>query len=279
MNEYENGRYLPILYMIPRWNLIRKIEGKLASYELFDPLSGNWYNNKWFVRKAGYLVQEWYDRWILNITVPSERPECQLEGCKNKAIFRWVTKGYATACCPLHSIQSFHKRDSYRENDSKSRKNLISKGYLSTFELSRFYPDRYERMVNKGGYNSGWYESKKFGKMYLDSSYEFSFVKYIESLEDNNINLYVYKGYIRYVSPDRVVRKYFPDFYMEINEIKYIIEIKPNSLTKIDTNICKFLSAIVYFESRGYKYVILTEDYLYPKEGNQRKEYYGKLEL
>ena len=51
--------------------------------------------------------------------------------------------------------------------------------------------------------------------------------------------------------------------YVEINNIKYIIEIKPKSLIKDKQNKAKFKAAEVYCKEHDMKFIIWTEKELF----------------
>lgn len=92
----QNNRNLPTLYTIPKWNLVRGTGCNSTYY--FIPTMNKWVNNKHLRRellKIGITIQEYYDRWFLNITAPSDRPKCP---CGNPVAFFNTSKGYRSHC-------------------------------------------------------------------------------------------------------------------------------------------------------------------------------------
>lgn len=103
MENYENGRYLPVLYTIPKWRLIRykvSAQGRnLKTY--YVPWIGKWIipsrmNYEFSKAELQYTLQDYYDRWILNITVPSDRPRCIY--CGKELKFKELCSGYYRTC-------------------------------------------------------------------------------------------------------------------------------------------------------------------------------------
>ena len=69
-----NNRNLPVLYTIPRWKL-ETGSGNKKFY--FVPWMERYVSKNFLSRelsKINKTVQDYYDRWILNIIVPSQRP-------------------------------------------------------------------------------------------------------------------------------------------------------------------------------------------------------------
>lgn len=50
------------------------------------------------LEKLGKSVQGYYDRWFLNITVPSDRPRCSNPNCNREARFLAFYRGYSNWC-------------------------------------------------------------------------------------------------------------------------------------------------------------------------------------
>lgn len=95
-NEIENGRYLPVLYMIPKDKLILG-SGRHTKYYVY------WIDSyvssvslKRVLKDLGKTPQDWYDRWILGITVPSDRPKCII--CGNECTYDRLSIGYYKVC-------------------------------------------------------------------------------------------------------------------------------------------------------------------------------------
>lgn len=102
VNNYDNqelNRNLPVLYTIPKWQLIIYYHSNKIRY--FIPPSGKWANKATLtslLSEVGLTKQEYYDRWVLNITVPSERPKCINPDCGKEAMFLNMADGYSTIC-------------------------------------------------------------------------------------------------------------------------------------------------------------------------------------
>lgn len=116
MNTSNN---LPVLYTVPKWNLVR---GEGRTLEYYIPQLDRWVNRGAFTRvlsKIGITTQEYYDRWILNITVPSDRPKC-LAGCGRYKKFAKVSFGYYPSCSDERCV-SYLKSENGKiaQNDPK----------------------------------------------------------------------------------------------------------------------------------------------------------------
>jgi len=113
-------------------------------------------------------------------------------------------------------------------NNFKIGKNINSqKGKKRTEEEKRKISETMKKNPNAGGLRQGsgrgkksWYESKIAGKVFLDSTWELAYVKW---LDKNNINWKRNKVKFPYEKEGKV-RYYIPDFYL-INSDEYI-EIK-----------------------------------------------------
>jgi endogenous inhibitor of DNA gyrase (YacG/DUF329 family) len=68
-----------------------------------------------FLKRLGYSSQNYYDRWVLNITVPSDRPICPICG----KYTRWkgkISHGYHQYCslkCSQYDLWNGSKREEY----------------------------------------------------------------------------------------------------------------------------------------------------------------------
>lgn len=167
MTEIENGKYLPVLYTIPRRELIigsgdrdtyylipdcwidytkinkpRGKSGKLVSdkglYVYSKSLSK-------FLRKLGYSPQDYYDRWILNITVHSDRPKCPACG----KYTRWkgkISHGYFKYCslkCSQYDLWNGPKREDFIPKWREGMREYNESG--GTFGLIHRNPEKYPR--------------------------------------------------------------------------------------------------------------------------------------
>ena len=110
----DRGKYLPVLYTIPRWNLVR---GSGRSTEYYVPYIDKWvncYGLKSKLSKFSLFPQDYYDRWFLNITVKSDRPKCTV--CNRECKFINVFNGYYQTCCNkecLNKINSISVSKAY----------------------------------------------------------------------------------------------------------------------------------------------------------------------
>lgn len=153
--------------------------------------------------------------------------------------------------------------------------------------------------THKSGYRQGYYKlsnpEKYIGdplKIIYRSSWEYSFCRYCD-LSDQVEKWSSEPLGIKYVNPiDRKEHTYFVDFYMCVIEnnqpINYLAEVKPSAslsmpilegknmtTNKIKNynyalqtwliNRAKFAAAKQFAEGRGYKFIVVTEEFLYKK--------------
>jgi len=152
--------------------------------------------------------------------------------------------------------------------------------------------------THKSGYRQGYYKlenpDKYIGdstKIIYRSSWEYRFCRYCDT-NDEVLKWSSEPLGIKYVSPiDGREHTYYVDFYMRIQREDYhedfIAEVKPaaslvqpvlegNATTKKLknynyalstwlTNRAKFAAAKQYAEGRGYKFIVVTEDFLFRK--------------
>lgn len=150
--------------------------------------------------------------------------------------------------------------------------------------------------THKSGYRQGYYkltnEDKYIGdpnKIIYRSSWEYKFCRYC----DISLNVSKWSSEpvgIKYYSPiDHKEHTYYVDFYMRIMEgdtpIDCFVEVKPKAslvqpvlegknlttkklksynyaLKTFITNRAKFAAAKAFAEGRGYKFIVVTEDWL-----------------
>lgn len=121
-----------------RSDLIKGSGGSLC-YHVPIEWSGspdNWINRA-MIRKVllslGYTMNDYYDRWFLNITVKSDRPKCPY--CNSVKNFRSIYRGYDRTCSSkscINKLKSSYFNDSeWRSMHSKN----TSLGTLRAFEL------------------------------------------------------------------------------------------------------------------------------------------------
>jgi hypothetical protein len=150
--------------------------------------------------------------------------------------------------------------------------------------------------TSKSGFRQGYYvlnnPEKYVGdptKIIYRSSWEYRFCKYCD--DSSNVLKWSSEPYpIKYISPvDHKQHDYYIDFYMRLKkddiEVDYLVEVKPEGSLKkpvfegIQTmqklknfnyaaktflvNTAKFASAKQHAESIGYKFVIVTEEFLF----------------
>lgn len=113
-----NKNNLPVLYTVPKWKMYKTYGKKGLSY--FIP-ELNRYITKASFRKElaslGMSDQDWYDRWILNITSSLDRPKCRFIGCNEYATFLGPSpsRGYRMSCnnkIHVSAVQSMNMSES-----------------------------------------------------------------------------------------------------------------------------------------------------------------------
>lgn len=110
MSEIKN---LPVLLTVPYWKL-NPGTGYYYIPELDKEV--HYIQFKRVLSKLGKTVQEFYDRWVLNITVPSERPRCKF--CNKEMHYgRYVFGGYMEFCDS--TCANRYKALHYLEENSK----------------------------------------------------------------------------------------------------------------------------------------------------------------
>lgn len=90
-------RNLPVLYTLPKWKLVRG-SGRNGKY-YYLPYFNKWIGNHKLRKELSILnlsIQDYYDRWFLNITTKSQRPKCPICGKEN--LFKGIGNEYTTAC-------------------------------------------------------------------------------------------------------------------------------------------------------------------------------------
>lgn len=115
-DDQELNRNLPVLYTIPKWQLKVIPYGTIQSAIHYIPEVNRWVCFKSLGRtltKLGIDHQSWFDRWYLNITVPSDRPRCKA-GCGRERRFLSLSAGYSTMCAEAgipneDGITCYHK--------------------------------------------------------------------------------------------------------------------------------------------------------------------------
>jgi len=115
------------------------------------------------------------------------------------------------------------------------------------------------KLVSYGrGHKNGYFISKRQrAKIYFRSSYEERFLQICEN--SNEIKFGACKFYIPYITLGGTTHNYIPDFIL--ND-KVVIEIKPKRMLYYGDNKLKHIAGEKYCESKGFKYLILTEEEL-----------------
>lgn len=105
----------PVLLTFPRYKMILR-RGKGSNDVFYYIPYENRYVNSKIIKKVlskyNITTQEYYDRWFLNITVPSERPRCK--NCDINVGFIGVYKGYHKYCNNKCSRNSDERRESLK---------------------------------------------------------------------------------------------------------------------------------------------------------------------
>lgn len=118
-----------------------------------------------------------------------------------------------------------------------------------------------KRKPKKKRFHTGTYVSIKTGKeMTYRSSWEFQFMKKLDS--DPTVKTFQSEGLIiPYLkSPKSKVSKYFPDFIVEYVDGRTVMyEIKPERFMERRINLKKWEQAILYCQRKGWTFSVLNE--------------------
>lgn len=108
-------------------------------------------------------------------------------------------------------------------------------------------------------YKTGFYKSKKAGKVYYRSSLELKTYIILDYLE--NVKSFIAEPFvIDYIFNGK--RKYRPDLKIKYNDKIAIAEIKPYNELYYDINIFKFAGATRFCNKKSWYFEIFTEKYL-----------------
>lgn len=154
MDDKENFRYLPILYTIPRYVMVIGADRRAYNLIPFCLMDNNIsitipFNNKrnnvpeseygvyvhskklgYYLRDFNLSIQDYYDRWFLNITVPSDRPKCPV--CRKYT--KWEEKislGYRRHCglnCSQYDLWHGEGSEEYIKKQSESMSDFYESG-------------------------------------------------------------------------------------------------------------------------------------------------------
>lgn len=246
--------------------------------------------------ELGYTTQEYFDVFILNLTSPEQRPKCVQCGAPvpygkstsviggYRSFFKSATEVIPARFCSERSCSTTYIEshpDEYPNYHQKKNEFYKSGG---TFGLALRNPDKYPKIYNwmmtglaymydhpelypnvKGGpgfskSERGYYESKRFGSLRYDSSYECELLDKLDH-NDNVISIKVQPFSIPYYWEDGTKHRYIPDILVEYKNGNIdLIEVKPEHLLEFDRNPLKFEAAIKYCNNLGYNFKIFTEN-------------------
>jgi len=140
----------------------------------------------------------------------------------------------------------------YEENPSLREK--ISKTLVGKIMNSN-NPQNYIRT------KKGVFFSEKNGcELHYDSSYELTAYNLLEQM--SIVEKYERCPYVvPYVFSDGVKHRYIPDILIKyVNGIEEVVEVKPKSRLKEEKNKYKIKSAMKFFQSKGIKFNVWTEE-------------------
>lgn len=263
--------------------------GEGRSSEYYIPELDKWVNAKRikiYLSRINMSVQEYYDKYVLDIHDHNDRPKCPY--CGKECVFIEIGKGYRTTCgdpeCiskEYTSCQKYSREnnpDRWKRQSETVKKLYRNKDYYESWYNSRkekFNTPEYRKQLSDTskknwqnpteamlstlgtGYHKSWvyspYENKD---IHLDSSWEQKFFSDIQ-LDKTVVSVIRPRIPIKYVSPeDNETHSYFPDFLVEYKDgRKELIEIKPEyklsnevvlSKIKAAEEFCKNLDNTVY---------------------------------
>lgn len=227
--------------------------------------------NKW-LNKNSMSTQEWYDKYYLNIVLPSQRPRCIYPGCNEICEFSKCSIGYTDFCCHSH-CQSYNWIRNDGESREKSSKthieyfkdddNRIKKGIDTINGILRKWRDGEDSSFKS---KSGYVYTQKCincdinNYVQYDSTYELAFITYME-MEDSITSYerepvlgitYEYEGKVKHYLPDFIL-------YYEGIEEGLLAEIKPKDFINDPINLLKKNVAEEYCKGKKLEYFVLTE--------------------
>lgn len=257
-------------------------------------------DNKWYkvykfnkrLRELGINPRDWYDRWVLGITVPSERPKCI--HCGKELPFIGLFQGYwKSFCCkkchddyqlgkPLPEEHANKLREVKRSLKDRLRNSLSHIGFKASEEtkkkLSEERQKRWENPTpgmlkslecmtrNSWGRKSHVYLNGEI--MYFDSSYELKFFniiirnEFVTSIKRES-------RIINYIDPiDKRLHRYMIDFEVKMNGITYLVEVKPEYRMNDLKTLSKINAAVKYCKDNNFIYVTVNEKFLNGDDSN-----------
>jgi formylmethanofuran dehydrogenase subunit E len=109
--------------------------------------------------------------------------------------------------------------------------------------------------------------STRFGDLKYYSSYEETFINLLKDLTEVTSMISQPDEYIiDYSMPDGTPHEYHPDFFINIFNKKFVVEIKPASLICSEMNQAKITASIKFFKNTDITYIVITDDELLDKE-------------
>lgn len=281
----ENKKNLPVLNIIPKWKMRISVPGKKRKLYYIPELDKYVDSTHVIYELIGIhkTPQEHYDRWYLNVLVPSDRPRIP-DG--RLARFRDYCFGYAKTQVEESRSISFSEFSKLFQDSKIKWKSNSSKGQLRRYRnpderkktsrsSRKVWSNPTEALLNN---SLGSYSRAKKLKVYskwenkdiiLDSSWEIKLIEKMTLILSVS-SLIRPRFSIKYTSTDMELHNYIPDFLLNDH---YLIEIKPNYLLDDEVNIAKFNAADIYCRENGLEYVILTEDYLFSND----EPFYGSM--
>jgi len=153
---------------------------------------------------------------------------------------------YANIYFKLKNQYSFLKKQKIKTNSNTTKKKT-KKGILQ----GEYVPKNKEKfIIIKNKQNSG--------KIKYRSSWELKFLEWCD--KNTKITKIISEGIkIPYTDFNGKKRNYFPDFLIEYNNEKILIEIKPKNQILNETNQKKFEAAKKFCKKYNIKFLILTE--------------------
>jgi hypothetical protein len=275
----DNGNWV---YRIPGWLIIRRVwlKNRKCWMEpgvdiLVDPRQISWYM---YLQRPNESIeyddfngsQYWFDRCILGITVPSDRPKCA--NCGKSLPFNRISKGgYGSMYGQKHQFCDYKCRDEYSHKHRLNGFEYIN-DHLDEFpDMESWYSEggglgyiqkhfeEYGIAPNPGYGHGGTFDSIKMNKMfYFRSTLE----KYaFEALElDDDVIGFDYEPIKIPYEYDGIIHSYFPDFMASYqNGDTKVIELKPQRYINEEINLIKFEAARNYCKQKGWQFEVWTE--------------------
>lgn len=128
----KNEKNLPVLYTIPKWKMKLTVPGKKRKLYFIPELNKyvDTTHVSYYLPNIGKTPQEWYDRWMLDITVPSDRPKIP-DG--RTARFRDLYFGYAKTQAETIVLTFEEWLSEWNKARNRAAKNS-SKGQVKRYE-------------------------------------------------------------------------------------------------------------------------------------------------